>query len=653
METRLKRLEAVQDVVLEISRISTTCNDISEFLSSVHQTISRIMYAANFFVAIYDEEQHRLRFAYGVDEADTLPDPTESFVLESAEKSPTAWVIQNRQPLFMTAADDERRGLQNPVWGGGQRAEYWMGHPLLDQQRGVFGAMVIQIYDSDHSYSQEDQHLFGLIAGHVSTALQSMMSVDRLEQAVQQRTVMLEHQVEERRKAEALQRALYQIAELSVFASAEDRKFSRLHKIIAELMQVPNFMVAVYHEDAQEFSIEYFVDEIDKDMTGSRFPLGAGLTSFVVRQKQAQLIDRFRMDSLIKQGEIHVLGNLSTYSWIGAPLYADDRLYGVIIIQSYQPTLVYTVADLELIAFVANHVAAAFARIRADEDVRNAKKELEEKNNSLNEALETLKAAQAELIGQEKLASLGGLVAGVAHEINTPLGICVTATSHIVEELSLVKKELADGTLSKADLSAFFDMLDQALRITTTNIQRGAELVKSFKQVAVDQSSESIRDFDLKSYLEEVLFSLKPKLKAKKFDVILECPPAIAMKTYPGAISQIITNLITNSLLHGFEGMEKGTIQILLNRDPQQEDAIVMTYIDDGKGMSSRELEKLFEPFYTTKRGQGGSGLGAHIIYNLVTGSLAGQIKVSSEPGRGLQYQIRFPRIKVAQKSVI
>ena len=640
---RLKRLEAVQDVVLEISKLSASCNDILDFLKSVHLAISRLMYAANFYVAIYDEAQHSLRFAYRVDEVDSFPGPSQSFTLASPEESPTAWVILSRQPLFMTAADDEARERENREWGNGTRAQYWMGHPLLDQQRRALGAMAIQIYDKHHIYTEEDQDLFGLIAGHVSTALQNLMSVDRLEQAVKQRTAMLEHQVEERRKAESLQRALYQIAELSVFASAEDRKFSRLHQILQELMAVPNFVVALFHEDTQEFSVEYFVDEIDDDATGSHFPLGAGMTSYVVRKKQAQLINQTTLSELIQRGEIQVLGNVSAYSWIGAPLFADDRLYGVIIIQSYQPTLTYTQADLELIAFVANHVAAAFARIRADEEVRQAKLELEQKNQKLNLTLDTLKTAQAELVGQEKLASLGRLVAGVAHEINTPLGICVTATSHIVEEFSLVKNDFSEGKLDEEGLTEFFNMLDQALRITTNNIQRGADLVKSFKQVAVDQSSESIREFDMRAYVEEILFSLQPKLKGKKFEVTLDCPVGIKMKTYPGAISQIITNLITNSLLHGFEGAEKGTMLIQVSKDPDNDDTLLMTYSDDGKGMSSIELEKLFEPFYTTKRGHGGSGLGAHIVYNLVTGPLAGQVKASSQPGQGLQYKMKFP----------
>src|SRR5450830_1884776 len=644
MENRLKRLEAVQEAVLEISRISMSSDNIADFLQAVHQTISRIMYAANFYVAIYDDEQQSLRFVYCVDELDVFPPSTKNFSLASPEQSPTAWVILHRQPLLMTAEEDEAREWDNGAWGRGARAHYWMGHPLLDQQRGVLGAMVTQIYDKNHLYTQEDQQLFGLIAGHVSTALQSLMSLDRLERAVKQRTAMLEHQVEERRKAETLQRALYQIAELSMLSSANDWQFSRLHDILGELMEIPNFVLALFHEDAQEFSIAYAVDEFDDIAIGSRFPLGVGMTSYVVRKKQAQLVTKETIAEFVEQGEVQVHGNSTSYSWIGAPLFANDRLFGVIIIQSYQPTLIYTQADLELIAFVANHVAVALERMKSSEYLLKAKQELEQKNDALNKVLETLKTTQDELISREKLASLGALVAGIAHEVNTPLGICVTATSHAVEELKTINKAFKEGLLKKDHLTKFFDTLDQALRITTTNIHRGAELVKSFKQVAVDQSSENMREFDLRFYLEEVLFSLKPKLKGKKFQVVLECPSDIRMKTYPGAISQIVTNLIMNSLLHGFDGADSGTIQIEVTWDKENTDNLMMTYSDDGKGMSSAQLEKLFEPFYTTKRSQGGSGLGAHIIYNLVTGSLAGQVNVSSQEGHGLQYRMCFPR---------
>jgi len=639
MQPRLQRLEEVQKVVLEISKISASCSDVVVFLKAVHENIGRIMYAANFYVALFNQTDNTVRFVYQVDEVDDPQDPNIDFKLQSPEESPTAWVILNSQPFILTAAEDEARE-RDKKWGRGSRAEHWMGFPLLDHQRRTLGAMVIQSYDSKYLYSEEDQGLFGLIASHVSVALQSMISVDRLEQAVVERTVMLEREIEERRKAETLQRVLYQIAELSLLASETDKKFVRLHDIISQLVKVPNFMVAMYHEENQEFSIEYIVDEANKSSAVTRFPLGVGITSYVVKNRQAQLINRDRLDALIAAGEIKVLGKIASHSWMGAPLMVDERLYGVIIIQSYSPDLIYTQADLELIAFVASHVSAALARIRADEDIHAAKLQLENQNQKLNLTLGTLRSAQAELVSQEKLASLGSLVAGVAHEINTPLGICVTATSHLVEELALMKKQLDDDSLTKDGLLEFVDIFDQSLRIMTTNSQRGAALVRSFKQVAVDQSSESIREFDLRSYLDEILFSLQPKFKGRKINFKIDCPTGIAMQTYPGALSQVMTNMLTNSLVHGFEGLNKGSIDISAR---VEDNMVYITYADDGLGMDKEALDKLFEPFFTTKRGQGGSGLGTHIVYNLVNGPLAGTIKANSAPGKGLQYQIRIP----------
>jgi signal transduction histidine kinase len=156
----------------------------------------------------------------------------------------------------------------------------------------------------------------------------------------------------------------------------------------------------------------------------------------------------------------------------------------------------------------------------------------------------------------------------------------------------------------------------------------------------VDQSSESIREFDLRVYLDEILFSLQPKFKGKKIIVKVDCPDGIILKTYPGALSQVMTNMLTNSLIHGFDGRTKGHININAKVD---DNMAYMTFSDDGMGMDGEALEKLFEPFFTTKRGQGGSGLGTHIVYNLVTGPLAGTIKATSSPGTGLQYQIKFP----------
>jgi len=368
------------------------------------------------------------------------------------------------------------------------------------------------------------------------------------------------------------------------------------------------------------------------------------MSSYILQRKQAQLLDRAGLAELIASGALQQpLGSLEIASWMGAPMLLGDVAYGVIIVQSYDDQVLYTQSDLDILAFMASHVAVAIARMRADREIRRAKEALEEQNAALESALESLKEAQGELVRQEKLASLGRLVAGVAHEINTPLGICVTATSHLVEELRLTREELANGALDEDGLQQFFGIVDQSLRIMTTNTQRAAALVRSFKQVAVDQSADDIRSFNLRRYLDEVLLSLQPKLKGKPVTVEVECPEQINMASFPGALSQVVTNMVVNSLVHGFEAGEGGTIRIHVTVD---DELVELNYSDDGVGMDNAALAQLFDPFYTTKRGTGGSGLGAHILYNLVTGALGGTVKVLSSPGLGLHYKLRFPKIQ-------
>lgn len=640
MEDRLSRLEAVQAMLLGIGQISTTCTDIREFIGAVHRALGRIMYAANFYVALSDREDGTVRFVYFVDERDATPDPEEKVTLASPDQSPTAWVIMNRRNLVMTAGENTVRGTGGH-WGSGSTAEHWLGCPLLDHQHDALGAMVIQSYDKGHTYSEEDQALFALIANHVSNTLQGMQSLDRLERAVQERTARLAHEVAERRRAENVQHALYEIANLSASAVDAEMLSGNLHAIISELIVAENFLIALYHPDTRQMSIPYFRDQKDADAPVKRFDYGVGMSSYVLASKQASLHDAASFAGLIAEGKIRdPLGNVDIVSWMGAPMLVHDQPYGVIIVQSYDPAIVYTQADLEMLAFMASHVAVAVARMQADRAIRKAKERLEEQNAALNTALTALQQAQSELVRQEKLASLGRLVAGVAHEINTPLGICVTATSHLVQELKLTREELAAGEMTEDSLEQFFTIIDQSLRIMTTNTQRAAALVRSFKQVAVDQSSDDIRSFNLKTYLNEVLLSLQPKLKGRPVKVEVDCPGDINLDSFPGAVSQIVTNLLMNSLVHGYEHERAGTIRIAAR---VEDGNVVFDYSDDGVGMDQETLGKLFDPFFTTKRGQGGSGLGAHILYNLVTGPLGGTVKVDSVAGEGLRYHLRFP----------
>jgi signal transduction histidine kinase len=642
MEDRLARLEAVQAMLLEIGQLSASCTDITEFIGAVHRALGRIMYAENFYVALAEREDNSVRFVYFVDTVDEAPNPQVRVHLASPEQSPTAWVMLNKQALSMTS-DEERARENGSTWGTGSVAEHWMGCPLLDQQHEVLGAIVIQSYIPEHTYSEEDQALFALIANHVSNALQGLQSMDRLERAVQERTAALAKEVAERRRAEQVQHALYQIADLSASALDADVLTASLHRIIGELMVAKNFLIALTHPETGEISIPYFVDEKDDEAPSKRFPFGIGMCSYVLKTRQAQLHDAGSFARLVASGKVQEpLGNTQIASWIGAPMLVHDKAYGVMVVQSYDPTILYTKTELDLLAFIASHVAVAIARMQADRAIRQAKESLETQNAALNQALTQLQEAQTELVRQEKLASLGQMVAGVAHEINTPLGICVTATSHLVQELKLTKEELAAGEMTEDSLNTFFDVVDQSLRIMTTNTQRAAALVRSFKQVAVDQSSDNIRNFNLGKYVGEILLSLQPKLKGRPVKVQVDCPPDLELNSFPGAVSQIVTNMVVNSLVHGFERDQPGNITI--RAWLEDDDMVAFEYGDDGAGMDADTLSKLFDPFFTTKRGSGGSGLGAHILYNLVTGSLGGSLRADSSPGKGLQYQLRFPR---------
>jgi PAS domain S-box-containing protein len=252
-----------------------------------------------------------------------------------------------------------------------------------------------------------------------------------------------------------------------------------------------------------------------------------------------------------------------------------------------------------------------------------------------------LRQAQHDLIQAEKMASLGSLVAGVAHEINTPLGNTLTASSHLYDKVVGLSAMLEENRLKRSDLVAFVSLLTETTRLMVANCQRAAELVQSFKQVAVDQTSGERRRFDLKSYIGEVLLSLRPQLRKTGHRITVECPASLEVDGYPGALSQLLTNFLLNSLMHAYDPGQAGNIAITVG--PLENGLVELTYADDGKGIPAALLGRIYDPFFTTRRGTGGSGLGLHIVYNLVTGSLRGQISVQSEPGKGTQFTVRFP----------
>ncbi len=270
--------------------------------------------------------------------------------------------------------------------------------------------------------------------------------------------------------------------------------------------------------------------------------------------------------------------------------------------------------------------------------VEERTEKLQESNESLAATLRQLQAAQTQLVESEKMASLGGLVAGVAHEINTPIGVAVTAASHLANQFDRFSKseEAHDADALARMLSRNRENIDFIM----DNLRRASGLIRSFKQVAVDQSSEELRQFKVCEYIEEILSSLRPQLKRSNHEVVVHCEDGIEMHSYPGALYQVLSNLVMNSLVHGYDEGEAGTMHISAEREGH---SLHLRYSDDGRGLSENVAAKIFEPFFTTKRGAGGSGLGMHIAYNLVTQVMRGSITVEAKPGNGFVANLVLP----------
>lgn len=271
---------------------------------------------------------------------------------------------------------------------------------------------------------------------------------------------------------------------------------------------------------------------------------------------------------------------------------------------------------------------------------QNLEQLVQQRTSELSQTLADLKSTQNQLVESEKMAALGGLVAGVAHEINTPIGIGIAAASLLAEKVTKFCEIYSNGQIKRSELEKFLDITMQSSNMILANLTRAADLIHSFKEVAVDQSSELKRTFKVKKYLEEILTSLTAKLRTTKHKVEVNCDENIVLDSYPGVFYQIVTNLVINSLIHAYEPDDEGVLTFYFQLDG---DLLVFEYADNGKGITPENISKIFEPFFTTKRGQGGTGLGLHIIYNLVNQKLQGTIKCQSQLGQGTKFLIKFP----------
>lgn len=310
---------------------------------------------------------------------------------------------------------------------------------------------------------------------------------------------------------------------------------------------------------------------------------------------------------------------IAPQSLLYVPILVKNAIRGVVSVHSYKKNA-YQRTDLDVLRTLASYVGIA---------LDNA------------DAYDRLKEAQEQLVEREKLAALGSLVAGVAHELNTPLGNSLLIASAIEDNIEVFSEKLHSGPIKRSEFSQFADRCKEACVLLLRNLKTSANLVSSFKQVAVDQASAQRRSFNLEKSTQEIVATMMNQVR--QFDHVIEIniPEGIVMNSYPGSYGQVIINLLQNAIVHAFDGRRQGVMRI--SATTPSSDRVLIRFEDNGAGIPEENITRIFEPFFTTKLGQGGSGLGLNVTYNIVTSILGGQIKVESVVGQGTSFTLNLP----------
>ncbi|MDY7003002.1 MAG: ATP-binding sensor histidine kinase [Cyanobacteriota bacterium] len=362
--------------------------------------------------------------------------------------------------------------------------------------------------------------------------------------------------------------------------------------------------------------------------------LPLSIINTVKNTKKILLINDISQNTTLS-GDTYLIQN-SPKSLICTPIINQGKLIGLIYLENNFTVEAFTPNHIEIIKLLSSQAAISIENAQL---YNTLEQKVQQRTAELSQALEDLKATQKQLVESEKMAALGGLVAGVAHEINTPIGTSITVASTLADETQNFTKAITQGQLKRSLLNNYLELAGESSQLMLSNLGRAGELIQSFKQIATDQSNLEHRHFKLKKYLKEIALSLAPQFTTSH-TLTVEGDETIKINSYPGALAQVVTNLVTNSLTHGYPAGETGK---LLLEVCQERDKIKIEYSDDGCGIEEENLGKIFEPFFTTARSKGGTGLGLHIVYNLVTQKLQGTIEVDSQIGLGTRFVITIP----------
>ena len=420
----LHRSERLQQALYEIADLAGGSLELQDMLRRIHAIVGELMYAGNLYIVLYDEHQQTMRFLYFVDLLDPwVNDPAEEMAVTDDENTLTMHLLRTGDALRGPSAELRiQHGIPFGESSGPDSAD-WLGVPM---RRGshVVGAVVVQNYEKRDVYSDEDRALLAYVAQHILTALDRYEAREQLEKRVQERTAELQQanhdlqaEVVERQRAQELQRALFRIAELSMTSETLERFYAEIHKVVGGLLYARNFYIAMLTIDGSMLEFPYSVD--DRDQMRKPRRVANGLTEYVLRTGKPLLADRARIRRLESEGKVRSIGTLA-HCWLGVPLLYDDKVVGVIAVQSYSPDVAFTTRDQELLTFVAYHIGSSLARKQAQDRLMHAHAGLEQR---VSERTRELAEANAELVEQigERMRAERKLTYQATHDALTGL----------------------------------------------------------------------------------------------------------------------------------------------------------------------------------------------------------------------------------------
>jgi signal transduction histidine kinase len=409
--------------------------------------------------------------------------------------------------------------------------------------------------------------------------------------------------------------------------------FDRIVKNAARLCQ--SVLSAVYRRDGEHVHLVAHDRFSPESVAAVRKAYPAPLTSenlISVAVRERRVVHE--PDVLVSGGYSELQRTSGYRSILVVPMLRDDVAIGAIAVMRLKPQL-FPKAQVELLRAFAGQAVIAIENTRLFAEVQ-------QRTRQLSQSLEDLRAAQDSLVQTEKLAALGRLVAGVAHEINTPVGTSLTVASALINKTNRFEGDVASGNMRRSNLTEFIAASREAASQIMINLGQAIDLIQSFKQVAADRNVSDRRCFDLGEVTEQVVKGLRFGLRSQNLTVSVECEPNLAMNSYPGPYGQVLTNLVLNSVAHAFPDGAQGSVHIAAQASGK--DNVEVLFSDDGCGMSPEVKRHVFDPFFTTRRDQGSTGLGLHIVHNIVTNRLGGRINLETKPGAGTKIRIIVPR---------